>query len=104
MLSEAINAVTQAEAHARAVLAAAEEQAQRLTDETRAAGELAVENAVKKAEEKLDQLSRRIDERVRAYEEELGAQQEQQSQTMRRRAEYRLERAAAFVAERCKED
>ena len=100
MLNEAINAVTQAEAHARSVLAAAGERAESLAAEAKAAGELAVENAEKKAGEKLRQLNERIDERAKAYIAELEEQQEQQSQTLSRRAEYRMERAVAFVLER----
>lgn len=103
MLKEAINAITQAEAQARQTVAAAEEQAEQLVADTRAAGELVLANAARKAEEKLAQLDRQIDERSRAYVYEQDAENEQKLEALRRRAGYRMERAAALIVERIEE-
>ena len=103
MLLDAINAVTQAEAQARATVAAAEKQAEEMLSEARTAGARAVEKAGKKAEAKLEELARQIDERSRAYVQELDAGQAKELETLRRRADYRMERAVALLLERVEE-
>ena len=103
MLQDAIKAITQAEAQVRADIAAAEQRAEQMAVDARAAGEQAVAHAGEKAEAKLVELERQIALRSEEYVSEQQALLEKELESLRRRAEYRLERAASLAADMIKE-
>ena len=103
MLQEAIKAITQTEAQVRADIAAAEKQAEQMCADAKAAGEQAVDNAAKKAEAKLAELERQLGSHTEEYLRTRQAELEKELEALRRRADYRMERAVALAADMIKE-
>jgi V/A-type H+-transporting ATPase subunit G/H len=100
MSFEAINSVVQAEAEAKAAVAAAEAKARQMILDAQAAGKAAVEAAGDKADSALAELRRKADAEAMDKASELQRDVENKKAALRARAEARLEQAASLVVER----
>ena len=100
MSFEAISRITQAEAEARAAVAAAEQEAKQMLSDAQSAGKASVEAACAKAEGELRQLGRKAEEKLGEDAGDLNRDMENKKAALRARAEARLEKAAALVVER----
>ena len=100
MSFEAINNIAQAEAEAKAAVAAAEQKARQLLADAQAAGKAAVEAAGVRAEVELKQLRQKAEDKTRDESLALESELANQKAALRAKAESRLEKAAALVVER----
>ncbi len=100
MSFEAITSIAQAEAEAKATVAAAEARAKQLLAEAETAGKAAVEAAGAKADSELAELRRQADEKAMTEAGGLSKETENKKAALRAKAEARLEKAAALVVER----
>lgn len=100
MSFEAITSIAQAEAEAKAAVAAAEVKARQMLADADAAGKAAVEAACSKAVEELAELSRQAKEKAVGDAQTLAGELENQKAVLRSRAETRLDQAASLVVER----
>ena len=104
MSLEAITSVTNAEREAKAAVAAAQVQARQLLADADTAGKAALDAARAKADSELETLRVRAEERSRtdaaALTRELGSRREE----LCRKAEAKLDAAAALIVERIVKD
>ena len=97
---EAIEALEQAETTVRNMLSDAAAQAKQRIASVREEGERSVEEAVRKADAELAELSRGADEKAKASARALADNNANRKAAMLAKAEARAEKAAAFVVER----
>ena len=100
MSMEALDAIALAEEKARQIRAAAEQEAKKLLEQTKAAGEIAVATAESRAENEVRELMRRGDEKAREDAQLLASTTRNRRAAMKARAERETEQAVALVTER----
>lgn len=100
MSFEAITSITDAEAEAKYMISAAEAKARQMVEDAHTAGKLAVEAAVRKAEDELCELNRQAGEKAKAGAAEFSKETESKRENMRAVAESKLPQAASLVVER----
>jgi len=100
MSFEAITGITDAEAAAKASVAAAEAKARQMIQEAENAGKAAVEAALAKADSELAQLRKQVDEKAELDAQALSDDLENKKAVLRAKAGARLDAAAKLVAER----
>ncbi len=100
MSFEAITSIADAEANAKAAVAAAELKSKQMLADAETAGKAAIEAAAVKAEEELTELRRKADEKAKTDAGGLSGELENKKAALRAKAEANLEKAAALVVER----
>ena len=100
MSMEAIAAVEKAEADAARLKADTEQEVRRGSAAAEAEGKQAIEAARKRAAEVLKGVNAKADEKAAADAKELWSGTENRKAALRARAEGRLDKAAARIAER----
>ena len=104
MSLEAITSVTTAEQEAKNAVAAAQTQARQLLADAQTAGKAALEAARAKADSELEVLRTKAQEKSRDDARSLDRDLEQERQALCRKAEARLDAAAALIVERIVND
>ena len=104
MSLEAITSVTTAEQEAKNAIAAAQTQARQLLADAQAAGKASLEAARAKADSELEVLRVKAREKSQTDGQTLNAELEQERQALCRKAEARLDAAAALIVERIVND
>ena len=100
MSLEAITSVAAAEQEAKAAVAAAQAQTKQMLADAEAAGKASLEAAREKADSELEQLRSKAQEKSRADTRALTLELENDRLELRRKAESRLDEAAALIVER----
>lgn len=100
MYPDSLISVTQTEEKLKQRKADAALQAKKRLADTRADGENAVEAAIRKAVAEIDAMSTRVDESFHAQAGQRAYSAENKKAVMRAKAESRMDKAAAFIAER----
>ena len=100
MSLEAITSITEAEAQAKAAVAAAEGKAKQMLADAREAGKAALDAAAAKADNELAQLKLQTEKKAVEEAERLARQLEEQKTGLRELAGGKLEQAAALIVER----
>lgn len=100
MSFEAIESITAAELGAKKCIADAQAKAKQMLAEAEAAGKESIRSAKQKAELEIVELKRRSEAVADADVSGLRAENENKMAALKAKAEGRLEKAAALVAER----
>lgn len=100
MSLEAIKTISDAEENAKQKKAKAMADQKKELAEAEHAGQLAIDAAVKKAEDELRELIKKADEKVKLDAEQLSGETENKKAVMRAQAEGRIDAAASLIAER----
>ncbi len=99
MSLEALDAIALAEEKARQIRAAAEQEAGKLLEQAKAAGEIAVAAAEARADSEVKELMRRADEKAREDAQVLASNTRNRRAAMKARAERKTEQAVDMVME-----
>lgn len=100
MSFEAVTFINNAEKEAKNLIDEANAKAKQILAEADAAGKAAVDAALAKADSELSVLRSRSDEKAAEDSEHIGENVENKKAAIRARAESRLDKAAAIIAER----
>ena len=100
MYPDSLISVTQTEEKLRQRKADAAVQAKKRLADARTDGEAAIAAAVKKAAEEINAMAAQVDDSFRAQAGERTSSTENKKAVMRAKAESRMDKAAAFIAER----
>jgi len=97
---EAMQYLAAAEENVKQMKASSAAAAKKRIADTRLAGEAMLEEAVKKAERELDELSAAANEEAKKSAHELAAKNEASKSEMRAAAETKMAEAVSFIVER----
>lgn len=100
MSLEAMQFLAAAEENVKQMKASSAAAAKKRIADTRLAGEAMLEEAVKKAERELDELSAAANEEAKKSAHELAAKNEASKSEMRAAAETKMAEAVSFIVER----
>ncbi len=100
MSLEAMETLAASEEQVRRMRADAAAAARQSIADARESGEKLIADAVKKAAEEIEALTRKSDEKAKADALELAGNNENRKAVMRAKAESRAEQAAALIVER----
>ena len=100
MSLEAMQFLAAAEENVRQMKASSAAAAKKRIADTRLAGEAMLEEAMKKAERELDELSAAANEEAKKSAHELAAKNEASKSGMRAAAETKMAEAVSFIVER----
>ena len=100
MSLEAMQFLAAAEENVRQMKASSAAAAKKRIADARIAGEAMLDEAVKKAERELDELSAAANEEAKKSAHELAAKNEASKSEMRAAAETRMAEAVSFIVER----
>lgn len=100
MYPDSLISVTQTEEKLRQNKADAAVQAKKRIADTRAGGEALIAEAIKKAADEVDAMAAKVEDGFRAKAAERASSTENKKAVMRAKAESRMDKAAAFIAER----